>query len=230
MARPRRIAPAGFVFHVLNRAVEGLTLFRDQADYLQFYRVLVEGSRRFAPRVVAWSLMPNHWHLVLWPSSDDAVSAFVHWVSTKQSLHYRWWTDTAGRGHVYQDRFQSFPVQTEDYYYNVIAYVEANAAEAELVVRAEDWPWSSLFERVHGGELTVAGPLPVPADWVAQVNVPLPAADLEAVSCCERSGRPYGDALWVADTAVQLSLGHTLRPRGRPPRLQPAGPPKLRLA
>src|SRR5512146_3153426 len=79
MGRPPRITPAGFVFHVFNRAIEGVVLFENKADFEQFYRLLVEGSCRFGVRFIAYCLMPNHWHLVLWPTTDNAVSDFLHW-------------------------------------------------------------------------------------------------------------------------------------------------------
>ena len=49
-----------------------------------------------------------------------------------------------GRGHVYQARFKSFPVETNDYFYHVARYVERNALRANLVSSAEEWRWSSL--------------------------------------------------------------------------------------
>jgi putative transposase len=201
---------------VLNRASQGLVLFTEHTDYLEFYRLLLDAGRRFAVRVCAYCLMPNHWHLVLWPLKDGAVSAYIHWVATRHSLRFRLETDTVGRGHVYQDRFHSFPVQTGRYYFNVVRYVEANALESHVVSRAEDWPWSSLAERLHGHELINDGPLELPEDWADRVNVTLPKPEMEVLTCCERSGRPYGAPGWAARTAIRYSLEQTLRVRGRP--------------
>jgi putative transposase len=216
MARPLRITPAGIVFHVTNRATQGLVLFSDQADYQAFYRLLVVACRRFRMRVIAFCLMPNHWHLVLWPSSDGAVSQYLHWVTTQHSLRFRWKTGTVGRGHVYQDRFHSFPVQTGRYYFNLIRYVEGNALDGHLVAKAEDWPWSSLFERVSAGDLITSGPLELPGDWAERVNAALALRDLKAIQHAERRGRPYGSPKWVAETAARQSLEQTLRVLGRP--------------
>jgi putative transposase len=216
MARAPRITPAGVVFHVVNRATQGLVLFAEQADYQQFYRLLLAAGRRIAMRVVAYCLMPNHWHLVLWPLSDGAVSEYLHWLTTQHSLRFRIQTGTTGRGHVYQDRFHSFPVQTGRYYYNLIRYVEGNALDSHLVAKAEDWRWSSLFERVNGGELNTSGPLELPGDWTDWVNAALAPPALEAIQCAERCGRPYGSSKWVAETAARQSLEQTLHVRGRP--------------
>jgi putative transposase len=216
MARPPRITPAGNVFHVTNRATEGRILFGDRSDYQAFYRLLVVACRRLGMRVIAFCLMPTHWHLVLWPSSDGAVSEYLHWVTTQHSLHFRLRTGTVGRGHVYQDRFHSFPVQVTRYYYNLIRYVEANALNGQLVVKAEQWPWSSLFERLNGGDLITSGPLALPPHWSECVNAVLPLREVKAIRCSERCGRPYGSSKWVAQTAALQSLDQTLRGRGRP--------------
>lgn len=216
MARPLRITLAGSVYHVTNRAAQGLVLFSNRTDYQAFYRLLVVARRRFGMRVIAFCLMPTHWHLVLWPSSDGAVSAFLHWIATRHSLRFRRQTGTVGRGHVYQDRFHSFPVQTGRYYYNLLRYVEGNALRGHLVAKAEDWPWSSLFERINGGELITGGPMDPLVDWTERVNATLPRHDFKAIQRAERRGRPYGAPKWVVETASCQSLDQTLGFRGRP--------------
>ncbi len=61
-----------------------------------------------------------------------------------------------------------------------------------------------------------AGPIPRPADWVAYVNSPQTAAELEALRRCAERGTPFGDAAWIGSTAARLGLEYTIRPRGRP--------------
>ena len=66
MGRPPRITEPTLVYHVLNRRVMSLPLFRKDDDYLAFERVLAESLERpDAPELLAWCLMPNHWHLVV---------------------------------------------------------------------------------------------------------------------------------------------------------------------
>ena len=65
------------VFHVLNRANARATLFEKQEDYAAFERVLKEALERVDMRVLAYCLMPNHWHLVLWPRCDGDLSNFM---------------------------------------------------------------------------------------------------------------------------------------------------------
>jgi putative transposase len=67
MPRRPRIAPGGLVYHVLNRAVARLCLFEKDADYAAFERVLAEALEKHPTRLLAYTVMPNHWHLVVWP-------------------------------------------------------------------------------------------------------------------------------------------------------------------
>ncbi len=67
MPRTARVAPGGLVFHVLNRSVARLPLFQKAADFAAFERVLEETQERYPTRILAYCLVPNHWHFVLWP-------------------------------------------------------------------------------------------------------------------------------------------------------------------
>lgn len=217
MPRPRRIAPGGIVYHALNRATEGRRIFTDACDYRMFLGLLALASRRTPMRICGLSLMKTHWHLILWPFTDGALTAYLHWLSTCHSLQYRARYNTQGRGCVYQGRFRSFPIQTTEYYYNALKYVEGNALRAQYVDRAEDWPWSSLGLRLRGhGELFAPGPLYLPPDWVEIVNTVPPQEQLETLRASVRTGRPYGCQKWTYRTADMLSLEHTMWCRGRP--------------
>ena len=78
MARPKRICPAGEVFHVLNRSVARLTIFEKPEDYMAFLRALEETWERVQLPIFAMVLMPNHWHFVVRPSADDQVQSDHH--------------------------------------------------------------------------------------------------------------------------------------------------------
>ncbi|MEO6112095.1 MAG: transposase, partial [Nitrospiraceae bacterium] len=81
MGRPLRAAPGGLVYHVLNRANGRQALFDDDGDYAAFERVLSEAQKRIAMRLLAYCVMPNHWHLVLWPHRDGDLSRFISWLT-----------------------------------------------------------------------------------------------------------------------------------------------------
>jgi len=206
------------VFHVLNRGVGRVQIFRAQKDYDAFRRV-VEETLRVAPmRICAYCWMPNHWHFVLRPQRDGDLSRFMQRMANMHTQRWQRAKLRVGYGHLYQSRYKSFPVENDDHFYAVVRYVERNALRAALVERAEDWRWGSLHQRAHqaDGPPLCDWPLPQPPDWTKYVNAPQTEAELEAIRRCVRRGRPYGDAVWTAQTAQQLGLQSSLRRRGRP--------------
>ena len=226
MPRRPRNAPGGFVYHALNRAVARLPLFEKPGDYDAFERVLALALHEHPTRLLAYCLMPNHWHLVLWPRQEGELTAFVRWLTHTHTMRWHAHHHTQGTGHLYQGRFKSFPVESDDHLYTVVRYVERNPLRAGLVKKAENWCWSSLGKRqaedVNALALLHPWPVPVPDDWPARVNRPQTEAELEAVRRAVVRGCPFGETAWQQRTARRFGLEHTLRPRGRPKK--PADP------
>ena len=215
-----RFGDGGYVFHVLNRAVARAALFDQVADYAAFEKVLRQAKDWRPMRLLAYCIMPNHWHLVLWPSNDGDLSEFMRWLTVTHTQRWHAGHRTSGTGALYQGRFKSFPVQADPHLLTVCRYVERNPLRARLVDRAEDWRWSSLGQR---GSAAAAGgldpwPVPVPVDWLDNVNRPETEAELRALRRSVVRGSPWGDARWRQETARLLGLQFTLRRRGRPSR------------
>ena len=226
MGRVPRSAPGGYVYHALNRAVARLPLFEKPTDYEAFERVLQLALDKHPTRLLGYCLMPNHWHLVLWPRRDGELTAFVRWLTHTHSMRWHTHFQTMGSGHLYQGRFKSFPIERDDHLYRVLRYVERNPLRAGLVRKAENWRWSSLFHRQTEDDKTLLypWPIPMPKDWLAQVQKPQTEAELAALRRSVLPGSPYGDTPWQERTARRLGLEHTLRPRGRPKKAeQPRG-------
>jgi REP-associated tyrosine transposase len=220
VGRPIRINAGGLVYHVLNRANARAQIFEDDHDYAAFERVLAEAVERTDMRLLCYLVMPNHWHLVVWPREDGDLSRFAGWLTLTHTQRWHAHRNTAGTGHLYQGRFKSFVVESNEHLFSLGRYVERNALRANLVERAEDWHWSSLWRLVHGDadsrSLLSNWPVPRPRDWLKRVNRALTAAELKALRHCLQRGTPYGSPDWVERTAQELGLETTLRPRGRP--------------
>lgn len=220
---PRRIqaGSSGVVFHVLNRAVRGTRLFETPADYEAFGRILSEAIGRTNLRLLAYCLMPNHWHLIVWPTDDLQISKFMHWLTLTHATRWTACHAIRGTGAVYQSRYKAIPVETETHFLTVCRYVERNALRAGLVTRAEQWQWSSLWQR---GNSCYAVPLhewPVlrTGDWVERVNEPQTGRELEAIRKAVQRNEPLGTDEWRSQAAVAFGL--TLNSRGRPRVLNP---------
>jgi putative transposase len=192
MPRPRRYTPPDSVLHLVNRGNDRKLLFEADREYEEFLRLVAATKERCPMRVLAYCLMTNHWHMVVWPGSAQSVSAFCHRLCTVHAIRHRRDTDTVGHGHLYQHRYHSFVIESERQYFTVMRYVEANAVRAGVVPEAHLWRWSSLAER--GGvnrELLSPGPLPLPEGWVDLVNQSLPPDVLAETRARLRRTRPY---------------------------------------
>ena len=114
-----------------------------------------------------------------------------------------------------------FSVSLEDQHFFVVCrYVERNALRTNLVKRAEDWRWGSLWRWPQKPEpeprLLSSWPLPRLPGWTARVNESLTKRELDAVQLSAQRGKPMGDEAWVESIARRLNLESTMRPRGRP--------------
>lgn len=219
MPRRPRFAQAGYVFHVLNRGAGRQTLFETDSDYDAFVPLIEQAKSQVSMRVLAFCVMPTHWHLVLWPENDEALSEYMRWLTVTHTQRWHARRGTAGTGPVYQGRFKSFPVQEDDHLWAVCRYAERNALRANLCTRADLWKWSSAWT---GGVLPVAltaWPVPKPNDWLTLVNEPQSEGELAAIRHCVVHGRPYGANEWAKQTARTLGLESTLRSRGRQERI-----------
>ena len=220
MPRTARIAPGGMLFHVLNRGVGRMRLFLKDGDFEAFERILARTLETRPMRIVAYALLPNHWHLVLWPKRDGELAAFMQKLTITHARNWQENRRRVGYGHLYQGRYKSFPIQGDNHFYQVVRYVERNPLRANLVDRADDWRWGSLWRRTHGTAeeraMLCDWPLPRPRQWLQHVNRPQNESEVQALRRSVQRGQPYGEEHWVRATARRLGLESTLRARGRP--------------
>jgi putative transposase len=218
MGRPLRVAPGGFVYHALNRANGRVPLFETDGDYAACARVLAEACERVSMRLLAYCLMPNHWHLVLWPRHDGDLSRFMGWLTLTHTQRWHAHHRTVGHGHLYQGRYKSFVVEQNEYFLTVCRYVERNALRAGLVARVEEWRWGSAWQRMGGASTVPLSEWPVerPTEWITWVNNPETDTELAGLRQSVTKGQPFGSREWVQWMVRQWSLESTLRFRGRP--------------
>jgi len=164
--------------------------------------------------------MPTHWHFVVWPEEDGQLAAFMQRLTITHARRWQEHRARVGLGHVYQSRYKSFPVESDDHFYQLMRYVERNALRANLVECAEDWRWSSLWRRVNGSpeqkSLLSDWPIARPRNWRQYVNEPQTEAELVAIRKSIQRGQPLGKQAWVLTTAKELGLESSLRAPHRP--------------
>jgi len=206
MPRRSRAGISHVVFHVLNRAVQGVTLFESSQEYGRVLEILVETMRCAPMRLLAYTVMPNHWHLVLWPDRDQDLARLMKLLTGVHAQEWRRRRGTTGRGAVYQGRYKAIAVQQDAHFLRLCRYVERNPVRAKLVASAQDWRWTSASTGIGGPERPALTPWPVrrPADWPELLNTPEPPGALARLRSAIRAGRHYGTPSWRFRTAQQL--------------------------
>ena len=232
MPRIARVATGGIACHAINRGNGRQAVFHEEQDYVAFLNLLAESQAKTPMRVLGFCLMPNHFHLAVWPRADGDLGRWMQWLMTSHvRRHHRRYGSS---GHVWQGRFKSFPIQSRrptplqrsqgvvaaaNPLWALLRYVEGNPLRAGLVRRAEDWDWSSL--RWSAGlepppAWMHSAWLERPAGWLTTVNRGQREEELAAIRRSVVRGSPFGEGGWVKRVAKLLGLESSLRPRGRP--------------
>ena len=199
MARPPRIDLGDYVYHIINRSNGRAIIFHSATDYRDFEYLLNEVRETFDMRILAYVIMPNHWHLLLFPKKDGDLSKALQWLGTSHARRHHTRKGTIGGGHLYQGRYKSFLVREDMHLLTVLKYIERNPVRAKLAKRAEDWQWGSAHRRVRGSskekKLLAELPLELPRDYRSWINDPEPSEVLDAVRHSVDRGISYGDVV-----------------------------------
>lgn len=218
MVRRARASIGGLCYHVLNRGNGRSEVFHKDDDYAAFLKLLTQANDRVPMRLLSYCLMPNHFHLVLWPKGDGDMSRWMQWLMTAHVRRYH--RHYHSSGHVWQGRYKSFPIEEDEHLLTVMRYVERNPVRAKTIPirKAQRWRWSSIGRPPKDVDCPPLDPGPVARgdDWLRWVNEPQTEAELNALRQSISRGRPFGAKAWQAATAAELGLESTLRPRGRP--------------
>ena len=147
MVRPLRIEFPGAVYHVTSRGDRRESIFVDDTDRVAWLAVLGGAMDRFDAQVLAYCLMGNHYHLVLYTRQANLslVMRQINGVYT-QNFNRR-----HGKvGHVFQGRFKAILVDREAYLLELCRYVELNPVRADMVSQPGHWLWSSYLAHTGG--------------------------------------------------------------------------------
>jgi putative transposase len=146
MPRRKRIVVPGIPLHITQRGVRRSNIFRDNEDRCVYLRLFAEASRRFEMLIYAYCLMTNHTHVVPIPKRADSVWRTFHRVHSIYGSIFNAKYSLCGR--LWEERPRSSPMD-ESHFLAAVRYVEQNPVRAGMVLRAEEYPWSSA--RYHCG-------------------------------------------------------------------------------
>ena len=218
MGRVPRVDIGGEVYHVINRANARLQIFFKDKDYQVFEEILKDGVVKFDMRILAYCIMPNHFHLVIHPKKDGDLQKFMQWLTLTHTQRWHAQNKTIGSGHLYQGRYKSFLIEKDKHLLTVIRYVERNPLRAKLVKKIQSWKYSSLYKRLQTvqNSLLSEWPVPVPKSYIDFVQTPLTASEIEVARYSVNRGKPFGKESWTYTMIDKYKLGITTRGRGRP--------------
>jgi putative transposase len=225
MARLARIVLPNAPHHVTQRGSRPLALFSQTGDYALYRDLLAERLKAHALVCSAYRLMPNHIHLLLTPTLPDVRQAAASLSRSVGEAHRRFAAFANARagatGNLFRGRFGCVALD-EAYWLAAVRYLAFNPVRHGLVDRPEDWPWSSVAAHLRGrgdGLVDVAPVLSVAPRFAEFIALGL---DDPPPALAAASGRPLGDAAFLAHAETQL--GRSLAPGrpGRKPRPRPA--------
>lgn len=190
-------------YHVINRSNARRTVFHDDGDYRRFESLLVRTRNRVPMRILAYCLMPNHFHLCLWPQQRENIARFMHALTTAHVRQHHLVHRTEGR--LWQGRYRAYPVENDEHLLTALRYIERNPLRGGLVRRAAEWPYSSLCGRNVPMD---AWPVERPRQWRAWVESAQTAAENEATlsASCPTPRPPRAARNAKGSAAHQLDL------------------------
>jgi putative transposase len=197
-----------------------MEVFESPDDFSTYLSLLAKNCHRAGVEILTYCLMPNHIDGIAVPEDEGSLARGFG----KTHERYAWGVNRRNRwtGHLWQERFYSVPMDRA-HTVAAIRYVLQNPVRAGLVERPQDWPYSSAS--AHLG--LVEDPLIRPgalegfvSDWEAFLSLAESAGQNEALRRYTRSGRPAGNARFVA--RLERELGRELKPGpvGRPPKVK----------
>jgi putative transposase len=141
MARLPRLTVTGFPHHVILRGNNRQPIFLDNADRERMLALIEQHSQAQGVHVHAYVLMDNHFHLLLTPQKEGAVSLMMQAIGRS---YVRLFNQLHGRsGTLWEGRYRSTLVQSERYLLACMVYIDLNPVRAGMVAQAADHPWSS---------------------------------------------------------------------------------------
>lgn len=153
MPRRKDTFISGAYYHIFNRVIEGEDLFRESKNYLYCIQLIKRYSLKYEINVIAYCLMPNHYHFLLEQRSNQPVSTFVSMLfnSYVQKMNQIW----DRKGLLFRARFKHVLVDRDEYLIHLCRYIHLNPVKAKLVSHPGDWYYSNYLDWVglRKGEL-----------------------------------------------------------------------------
>jgi REP element-mobilizing transposase RayT len=164
----------GRYYHVYNRGVDRQPIFASEENYRFLLRRAKRYLKAYDLAVIAYCLMPNHYHLLLRPEEDDALSRFIQRLFNSYTQAFN--KQERRSGTLFEGRAKSILVDDERYVLHLCRYIHLNPVKAQLVKHPGEWLYSNYLEWVgeRPGILVdrdfVQAYFPAPSDYASFVE------------------------------------------------------------
>jgi len=148
MPREARFLAQKVFYHIVSRGNQKQKTFLDKRDYRYFLSLVKKYKKEHKIALYGFCLMPNHVHLVVQPSLPENLSLFMKSLNHGYAQYFNFKYDKCG--HLWQGRFKSMIIESENYLFDCIKYVEFNPVRAQLVNTVHNYAWSSCRKRILG--------------------------------------------------------------------------------
>ncbi len=142
MARKNRIIFKKAIYHVINRGNRGSEIFTADADREYFLRKVGEFSVEYSVDIFSYVLMNNHYHLLLRTNLPN-LPDFMHRINLVYTKYFNYKRGT--NGHLFQDRYKSFVIDSDNYFISALRYIALNPVVAGIVTNASEYEWGSFY-------------------------------------------------------------------------------------
>lgn len=137
-------------YHVMLRGINRQDIFLDEQDYYKFINEMKKTKEKYHYQIYSYVLMPNHVHVEL-KDNNNEIAKIMHRISVSYSIYFNKKYERVG--HVFQDRYQSKPVENTQYLLNLMRYIHQNPQKANIC-KAEEYKWSSYKEYIYNNGIT----------------------------------------------------------------------------
>ena len=162
MATAPRLFEDGGYYHVYNRGNRKQQIFLQDRDYERFLEKVAEYKKKFPIKILAYCLMPNHFHFLLQQLAPNAISGFFSTLCNSHSRYFNVKYETVGS--IYQGRFKAKKVDKDEYLVHLSRYIHLNPVDLfsflgkGIFNQLLQYPWFSLQSYLSGNANEIADP------------------------------------------------------------------------
>ena len=135
---------SGNYYHVYNRGCNREVIFADSDNYLFLLRKIKIYLRHYPLSIIAYCLMPNHYHFLLRPETNNAVPHFIQRLFNSYVQAFNRQQNRSGT--LFEGRVKSVWVDSEAYVMHLCRYIHLNPVTTRLVKQPKDWPYSNYLD------------------------------------------------------------------------------------